>query len=48
VSNYEEIIYNMGASEAFKKLLDEKNQTIKKLMREKSYIYAKFQAGNPI
>lgn len=36
----------IGASEAFRKLVEEKNAVIKRLMREKGEIYAKaFNSG---
>ena len=44
-TSIEEVIMNMGASEAFKKLVEEKNATIKKLIREKGEIYKRVAAG---
>ena len=44
-TSIEEVIMNMGASEAFKKLVEEKNATIKKLIREKGEIYKTVAAG---
>jgi hypothetical protein len=35
----EEIILSIGASEDFKRIVEQKNATIKKLMREKTDLY---------
>ena len=42
----ENIIMNMGASEAFKKLVEAKNAEIKRLMREKGAIYARLAVSS--